>query len=126
MDFSLLIVSSENSVSTKPLRAEASAAIIPGPPPLVTIARLLPLGNGWFESRIATSKSSSVVFTLIMPAWWKSTSEATSEVARAPVCDEAARAPAWVLPLLTATIGFLAETLRAIRPKLRGLPNDSR
>jgi hypothetical protein len=49
-----------------------------------------------------------------------------SGLARAAVCDEAARLPAVVRPLLTATIGFFRETRRATRLNVRGLPNDSR
>ena len=44
----------------------------------------------------------------------------------APVCELAARAPALVLPALTARTGLARATRRATRPNLRGLPNDSR
>jgi hypothetical protein len=44
----------------------------------------------------------------------------------APVCDEAARWPAAVRPLLTAITGLVAVSRRVIRPNLRGFPNDSR
>ncbi len=40
--------------------------------------------------------------------------------------DEAARLPAAVRPLLTATIGFERARLRARRTNLRGFPNDSK
>ena len=43
-----------------------------------------------------------------------------------PVCEEVARAPAAERPLLTATIGLVRPTRRAIRANLRGFPNDSR
>ena len=66
-------------------------------------------------------KSSSTELTLMMPAFLNRTSEATSEVAKAPVCDDAALAPAAVLPLFTATIGFLAETRRAILANWSGV-----
>ena len=113
-DFILVTVSGENGGRTKSWRAEASAAMIPGPPPFVKIASLLPLGNGWFDRKLATSKSSSIVFTRRTPAWRKRTSVLISEVAIDPVCDAAAREPAAVLPPLTTTIGFFAETRRAI------------
>ena len=41
-------------------------------------------------------------------------------------CELAARAPAPVVPLLTARIGFVRATRRASAPNRRGLPNDSR
>ena len=46
--------------------------------------------------------------------------------ASAAVCEPAARAPAVDVPLFMARIGFLRATRLAIRPKRRGLPNDSR
>src|SRR4030042_5435727 len=100
--------------------------IMPGPPPLVTIATLRPVGTGWLERRVATLKSSSRVLTLMMPACWKRASDAICGVARAPVCDEAARDPAVLLPPLTATMGLTADALLAMRAKFRGLPKDSR
>ncbi len=53
-------------------------------------------------------------------------SEATSEVAIAPVCEEAARDPACVLPPFTTSTGFLADTLRAIRANFCAFPKYSR
>jgi hypothetical protein len=61
-----------------------------------------------------------------MPAWRNRASEAISEVAKEPVCEEAARDPAGLLPLLTTMMGFVVETLLAKRAKVRGLPKDSR
>ena len=68
----------------------ASAARIPGPPPLLTIATRRPRGSGWCASRIAVSKSSSSVSTRITPAWRNSASTATSGAASAAVCDAGA------------------------------------
>ena len=42
------------------------------------------------------------------------------------MCELAARAPAAVVPLFMARIGLRRATRRAIRPKRRGFPNDSR
>ena len=84
-------------------------------------------GTGWFASSEATSNSSARVSVRITPACSNSASTVTSEAATsAPVCDDVARAPAAERPLLTATIGFVRATRRAIRANLRGLPNDSR
>jgi hypothetical protein len=60
------------------------------------------------------------------PAWRNSASTAASEPASAAVCELAARAPAPVVPLFTARIGFVRATRRASVPNRRGLPNDSR
>ena len=60
------------------------------------------------------------------PAWRKSASTTVSLSASAPVCDDAARAPARERPALTATIGLLRATRRAMRENLPGLPKLSR
>jgi hypothetical protein len=52
-------------------------------------------------------------------------STSTSLLARAPVCDEAARAPASDRPALTARIGFVRPTRRAISANFRGFPKLS-
>jgi hypothetical protein len=86
-----------------------------------------PAGSGWSASREATSRNSDTVSVRITPAWAKSASTVTSESASsAPVCEEVARDPAGVRPLLTTTIGLLRATRRAMRANLRGLPKDSR
>ena len=75
----------------------------------------------------ATSKNSDSVSVRTTPAWWNSASTVTSDApTRAPVCERLARAPAADRPLLTAMIGFVRPTRRAIRENLRGLPTDSR
>jgi len=51
---------------------------------------------------------------------------ATSAPARAPVWDEAARAPALVRPDFTTAMGFFRETRRAMSGKCRGFPKLSR
>jgi len=90
------------------------------------MATRLPAGRGWELSTRAMSNCSSRVSTRITPAWWNRASTAVSELAMAAVCDDAARDPTGVRPLLTATIGLRRDTRRAIRLNLRGLPNDSR
>jgi hypothetical protein len=62
----------------------------------------------------------------MMPACLKSASTTASLAASAPVCDDAARAPAAERPDLTATIGLFRATRRAIWLKRRGLPKLSR
>ncbi len=67
-----------------------------------------------------------MVSTRMTPAWRNSASTATSGLASAAVCDDAARVPARERPLFTATIGLWREIRRASRANLRGFPNDSR
>ena len=98
-----------------------------GPPTFVTMATRCLWGTGCIDSSAATSNRPSMVSARTTPAWRNSASTVTSEAAtNAPVCDELARAPAAERPLLIAMIGFVRATRRAIRPNLRGFPNDSR
>ena len=70
----------------------------------MTIATRSPRGSGWRASSAATSSCSSSVSTRMTPAWSKRASTVASEASSsAPVCDDAARFPAAVRPLLTAT-----------------------
>ena len=62
----------------------------------------------------------------MMPAWRNSASTTASLVASAPVCEAAARAPAFERPALTATIGLMRPTRRAISLNFFGLPKLSR
>ena len=72
------------------------------------------------------SISSESVPARMTPACANSASTAASEPARAAVWELAARAPALVVPLFIARIGFFRATRRAIRPNRNGFPNDSR
>ena len=105
---------------------QASAARIPGPPAFPTIATRRPGGSGWLARTCATSSNCSSVSTRITPACRKSASTATSGDANAAVCDDAARRPADVRPLLTARIGLCRPMRRVSRANFAGLPNDSR
>ncbi len=118
----------DGSGSTRNAAAShASAQEIPGPPAFVTMPIRFPAGSGWPASRAATSNSSPTVAVRITPAWRNSASTVESDAASsAPVWDMAARAPAAERPLFTAITGLRAATRRAICPKRRGLPNDSR
>ena len=120
-------MASESVSIRSPAASQASAHRIAGPPALVRTATRSPGGNGWRASSPATSNISPTVSARSTPASANSASTVTSEAAsRAPVWEDAARWPAAVRPLLTATIGLLAVIRRAIRPNRRGLPNDSR
>jgi len=60
------------------------------------------------------------------PACRNSASTLADDSLGAAVCLLAARAPATERPPFTATMGLERDTRRAIRPNLRGFPNDSR
>ena len=76
-------------------------------------------------STLAKSNNFSGVRVGITPDSRSMVSTSTSRLARGPVCDEAARAPASECPALTATMGLLRLTRRAISANLRGLPKLS-
>ncbi len=68
--------------------SQASAARIPAPPALVTIATLSPSGTGWVDRRAATSNISSRESVLMTPDCLKRASTVMSDAATsAPVCD---------------------------------------
>jgi hypothetical protein len=89
----------------------ASVAMIAGPPALVRIATRSPRGSGCEASAEARSKSSSIVSDRDTPQASRIASIATSEAASAPVCEDAARAPATVRPDFTTRTGFFFVTL---------------
>ena len=60
------------------------------------------------------------------PACRNKASTAVSLEVNAPVCDAAAREPAVERPALTAIIGFVLATRRAISLNFFGLPKLSR
>jgi len=100
--------------------------MIAGPPALVRMPTRGPAGSRSWAKAAASVNISLSDSTRITPAWSRSVSYATLEAASAPVWEKAARAPAAVRPDLTARIGFLRVTLRAIERNRVGLPNDSR
>ena len=110
-----------------PAPSHASAARMPGPPALPTIAdpaaRAAAAGG---RAPGPTSNSCSSVSTRITPAWRNSASTATSGLASAAVCDDAARVPASDARSSPRRSACVRETRRAMRLNLRGLPNDSR
>ena len=120
-------VAADGGSIRRPAASQASAQRIPGPPALVSTATRSPRGSGCRASRPATSNISPTVSARSTPAWANSASTVTSAAASsAPVRDDAARSPAAVWPLLTATTGLSLVILRTTRPKRRGLPNDVR
>ena len=104
---------------------QASAASTPAPPTLDTIATVRPAGGGWVASSAVAPISSPKLGVAMIPACSNSASLVTSGVATAAVCDAAARWPASLRPACTVSTGIFSPTRRAVRPNLRGLPNDS-
>ena len=119
-------VSRASGTTVSPAAAHASAARMPGPEELPTIATLRPRGSGWVCSSCAESNSSSRVSTRITPAWRNSASTAESVEVSTAVWEEATVSGRPVRPPLTATIGLRRETRRARRANFCGLPKDSR
>jgi hypothetical protein len=85
---------------------------MPSPPPLVTTTTRRVAGSGWAASARARSKSSSSVSARTAPAWTTAASNAVSEPASAPVCDDTARAPSAERPAFISTQGFTAAARR--------------
>ena len=74
---------------------------------MVIIATLSPFGRGAFENARPKSNNSAMVSTRMIPDWWNAVSNARSLPASAPVCEDAASAPAELEPDLRTIIGFL-------------------
>lgn len=91
--FSEEMVSGARQASTTPFSAALSAAITPGPPPLVTIARRPPCGNLLAESTRAAAKSCVYVWTRTLPPRRSAASKTASSPTRAPVWRYAAFEP---------------------------------
>jgi hypothetical protein len=115
-----------STATCRPASEQAPAASTPPPPALDTIATRPPAGTGWPASRAAASISSPISRVAMMPACPNSGPRVTMGVAAAAVCEAAARCAASERPASTVRTGMLAPTRRAVRPNLRGLPNDSR
>ncbi|MCY1519626.1 hypothetical protein D9M68_543830 [compost metagenome] len=100
------MVAGANSDSFSPARptmSEASAAV--PPEKLYTASCSLPVGLRR-DSSEATSISSSMSSTSMMPSWLNTALLISAEPAMAAVCDCAALAPYSDLPTLIATIGL--------------------
>jgi len=71
-----------------------SAAITPGPPPLVTMARRFPTGRNPHDSALAAVNSCVMVCTRTTPARLTAASNTSSAPTSDAVCDIAAMEPA--------------------------------
>ena len=96
--------SSPSSLGTfSPPLLKASVSITPGPPAWVMIAKFFPFSSGRVKIQ-PTVVSSSREKQRTIPALRNSASTAESELAIAPVCEEAARLPLSELPAFIAAI----------------------
>ena len=120
---------SASGSTRSPAAAQASAQTIPGPPALVTIAdavaareRLVREQRGDVEQLAHVSGADHAGV-----AEQRVDGRRREAASSAPVCEAAARAPAARAPALDRDDRLASRpTRRAIRPNLRGLPNDSR
>ena len=99
--------SSANSPSSfgtfNPPLLSASVNITPGPPACVIMAKFFPFSSGKVNTQ-PTVVNSSREKQRTIPALRNKASTAESELAIAPVCDEAARLPLSELPAFIAAI----------------------
>ena len=93
---------SKGGTFSRPLES-ASANMTAGPPAWVTMAQFFPF-TSFRVKMLATVVNSSRLKQRTIPALRKRASTAESELAMAPVCDEAARFPDSVAPALMAAI----------------------
>ena len=86
---------------------------MPGPPEFVMIATLFPFGIGQLENAFAVANKFFKENSLITPDCLNKAAAALSAPAKEPVCEDAADAPAALLPAFKAKIGFFLEILVA-------------
>ena len=112
--------------TARPASTQASAASTPAPPALEITATRLPAGTGCSASSTAASSSSPKLVVAMTPACSNRACRVISGAAAAAVCEAAARWPGAERPACTVSTGMCWLTRAAVRPNLRGLPNDSR
>ena len=117
--FNFAKVSSDKVAMTNPRSTAQSVAITPGPPPLVTIAKRLPVGLNPQESAFAAENSCVIDCTRTTPARRTAASKASSDPTKDAVCDIAALEPAGCLPTFTRITGFTRAAARIALIKLR-------
>ncbi|BAA29858.1 272aa long hypothetical protein [Pyrococcus horikoshii OT3] len=95
-----------------PRLSSSSAVRTPGPPALVIMATLFPLGKGC-ENALAMLSISSIVFATKTPLCLNAASYIFQLPAKEPVWLDAALAPLSLFPAFKAMIGFFFVTLFA-------------
>ena len=120
-----MIVSGDNWANAPCFLIKASVASTPGPPALVKMVNLLPLGRGCFANNSVILKRSWMVSTRSTPQRRKAASKTSSLPAKVPVCEAVALAASPVRPPLITIIGLLKATSLAAERKERASPIDS-
>ncbi len=106
------MLAGESSASGRPRSAARSAAITPGPPPLVITARRSPCGRTREASACAAATSWPILPTRTTPARLTAASNTSSVPTMAPVCETAARDPAGCRPTFITMTGFTRAAAR--------------
>jgi len=119
------VVGGESCASGMPRSAARSAAITPGPPPLVTMASRSPCGRTCAASACAAATSWPMVVTRTTPARFTTASNTSSRPTMAPVCDTAAREPAGWRPTFIRITGLTRAAARRAETKRRALLTPS-
>ena len=118
-------VDSPNDAMLAPTAGSLSSARIAGPPPLLTIAILLPPIARPCASTSAASNRSVSVSTTTMPARRKAARATSWAPVIAPVCDMAAAADPADRPAFIAITGLVRDAARAADMNLAGLVTPS-
>ncbi len=116
---SFSIVLSENSASGMPISTARSAAITPGPPPLVMIASRLPRGRNCVNSALAAAKSWPMLYSRITPARRSAASKTASSPKDEAECDSTARDTSGWRPALISSTGLTRAAPRSALMKRR-------
>jgi hypothetical protein len=117
--FSLAMVLSASWASGMRRSAARSAAMTPGPPPLVMMARWLPRGRKWENSALAAANSWPRLYRRITPARRRAASNTASSPTCAPECRWAAREPTGWRPTLISSTGLTRAAARSALTKRR-------
>ena len=107
------MVLAESLASVKPYFSSASVPKIPLPPDVVIIATRFPDIETLLAKILPASSKCSTSSTRTAPEELIAASITRSSVARAPVCDAAASAPAADLPDFNIAVGFFAAISRS-------------
>ena len=118
--FSALMVSSLSLLSSIPRSVARSAAITPGPPPLVMITRRSDATRYCErDSTLAAANSWETLCTRNTPERESAAEKVSSLPTSAPVCDMDASAPAACLPTFSAMTGLIRAAARRLLINLR-------
>ena len=104
-----------SSYSLTPYFSQASVAMTPMPPPLVTMTVFSPEGKGVLARNLHQLKASSTLSARKTPHWRMMASKISSEPASDPVWEAAAMAPRCDRPDLMTTTGIFGVVIFTAR-----------